>query len=99
MSIVHDEVLQQPREHRLALGHGMPCVEDADDNAALLSFASDHLLSDTRCVWLGLSDVPHGVGSWEAGCSSGFTQWHSGEPNDRNGNNEDFVGICANINH
>ena len=62
----------------------MPCIGDEDENAAL----NTQSLGDI--VWLGLTDASsEGIWSWgEAVCRGGYTNWHQGQP-DNADNNED----------
>ena len=62
----------------------------ADNNGALMSAASEH-------VWIGgvrsYADTTQWV--WSDGSAWSFVKWHSGEPNNHNGNAENCMMLYA----
>ena len=76
-------------------GATMLCVNNADENAWIRS--QYQIYSDW--IWIGYTDMlPYGGGKgtkqygWVTGCSSTYTKWVSGAP-DNDLNNEDYAAI------
>lgn len=61
------------------------CVTSAADNAFIVNNAAVSV-----STWIGYTDWAwEGHFTWEGGCSSAYTNWDAGEPNNKD--NEDFV--------
>ncbi len=78
-------------------GATMLCVNNAGENDWLYSQYGG------QYMWIGYTDMPpYGGGKgtkqygWVTGCSSTYTNWRSGEPNNLN-NNEDYVHMWGEI--
>ena len=72
-------------------GATMLCVNNAAENAWITAQGTS--------IWIGYTDMPpYGGGKgtkqygWVTGCSSTYTNWLSGSP-DNSGNNEDYAAI------
>ena len=66
----------------------MLCVGDDDTNTELASWMTAKGISD---VYLGASDAgSEGTWEWMPGCSSTYTHWTDGEPNNYE-EQEDFI--------
>ena len=65
----------------------MLCISNAAENSFVTS------LTGVQSVWLGFTDVAaEGSWQWNAGCSSTYTNWAAGEPNNSN-MNEDHAAL------
>ena len=76
-------------------GSTMLCVRTAAENAWILTQSRQE-------IWIGYTDMlPYGGGKgtrqygWVTGCSSTYTNWSPGQP-DNNGNNEDYTYTSPN---
>ena len=74
-------------------GATMLCVNNAAENEWIRSQSGGYT------YWIGYTDMlPYGGGKgtkqygWVTGCSSTYTNWASGEPNN-NGNNQDYAVV------
>jgi len=74
-------------------GATMLCVNNAAENSWIRNQIGAYW------IWIGYTDMlPYGGGKgtkqygWVTGCSSTYTNWLAGEP-DNNGNNQDYAGI------
>jgi hypothetical protein len=76
-------------------GATMLCVSDAAENAGIKSNLQ------VLAMWIGYTDMPpYGGGTgtkqygWVTGCSSTYTNWRLGQPDNWN-NNEDYAAMHA----
>jgi hypothetical protein len=73
-------------------GATMLCVNDAAENSWIV-------YQELDWMWIGYTDMPpYGGGKgtkqygWVTGCSSTYTNWETGQP-DNNGNNQDYAAV------
>ena len=79
-------------------GAMMLCINNAAEN----EWISSQMLYTGYNGWIGYTDMPpYGGGKgtkqygWVTGCSSTYTNWARGQP-DNEGNNEDYAGVYPN---
>jgi len=73
-------------------GLKMPCITSAAVNEQLrLQVVSEIGSAPAKVIWLGYADVAiEGNFVWEDGCTSEYTNWLLGQPNDALGPNADY---------
>ena len=72
----------------------MPCITSAAVNEQLRSQAQCEFGSGSYAIfiWLGYTDVANeGNFVWEDGCTSEYTNWRSGQPDEYVGPNADYA--------
>lgn len=73
-----------------AAGWYLATVTSADENAFILANVLPATAADRSHFWLGGRDTElEGAFTWITGEALGYTNWHSGEPN--NSGNEDYL--------
>ena len=79
-------------------GLKMPCITSAAVNEQLRSQAQCEFGSGSYAIfiWLGYTDVANeGNFVWEDGCTSEFTNWWGGQPDDKRGPGADYAYMQA----
>ena len=70
----------------------MPCITSAAVNDQLRLQAEAELGSGRIFIWLGYTDVAsEGNFVWEDGCTSEYTKWYPGRPNNSPSGNADYA--------
>ena len=73
------------RREAQRMGGYLVCIDDAQENEFVRDLVRQHTPSQT--YWIGFSDKgSEGRWWWVNGQPAGYTNWHSGEPNNAHGN-------------